>query len=103
MKIDKIKKVAIVAFLLCSFSLISCNNEGIKLNKGAVVENIDGVYKNLNLNDERYEKLNEKKVILFFDYISGNYIFKEHGKFKAFFSGKEIELNSLDGSEEKYK
>ena len=52
MKIDKIKKVAIVAFLLCSFSLISCNNEGInikenvegiKLNKGAVVENIDSV------------------------------------------------------------
>ncbi|MDY4078374.1 MAG: hypothetical protein SOY42_06255 [Clostridium sp.] len=112
MKIDKIKKVAIIAFLLCSFSLISCNNEGInikenvegiKLNKGAVVENIDSTYKNLNLNDERYEKLNEKKVILFFDYINGNYIFKEDGKFKAFFSGKEIELNSLDGSEEKYK
>ena len=69
MKIDKIKKVAIVAFLLCSFSLISCNNEGInikenvegiKLNKGAVVENIDGTYKNLNLNDERYEKSHEK-------------------------------------------
>ena len=101
-----------VSFLVCSFSLISCsdkevnikeNVEGIKLNKGAVVENIDNTYKNLNLNEGTYEKVKENKVIVFYDYINNNYIFKEDGKFKAFFSGKEIELNSLDGSEEGFK
>ena len=50
MKFNRIRNLVMVSFLVCSFSLISCsdkevnikeNVEGIKLNKGAVVENID--------------------------------------------------------------
>lgn len=100
MKFNRIRNLVMVSFLVCSFSLISCsdkevnikeNVEGIKLNKGAVVENIDNTYKNLNLNEGTYEKVKENKVIVFYDYINNNYIFKEDGKFKAFFSGKEID------------
>ena len=70
MKFNRIRNLVMVSFLVCSFSLISCsdkevnikeNVEGIKLNKGAVVENIDNTYKNLNLNEGTYEKVKENK------------------------------------------
>lgn len=113
MKFNKMNKLVIAAFLLCSFSFISCNEginnikekkiEGITLNKGAVVENINGTYKNLNLSEGNYTPVGEEKIIVLFDYINGNYIFKEDEKFKAFFSGKEIELESLTGKEKELR
>lgn len=112
MKKCKFVKLIYIITLICPLFLISCGEneednkkdkmEGIKLNKGAIVENYNGEYSNLNIDNDKYIGINEEKTIAFYDYESKNYIYSENNKYKAFYFGEEIELISLKGNEVKY-
>ncbi len=112
MKKCKLSKLIYIITLICPLFLISCSEskednekdkvEGINLNKGAIVENYNGEYKNLNIDNNEYIKINESKAIAFYDDESKNYIYSENNKYKAFYLGKEIELTPLKGNEIKY-
>lgn len=112
MKKCKFVKLIYIIALICPLLLISCGEDkednkddkkaGIELNKGSVVENYNGEYKNLNIDNDEYIEINESKVIALYDYESKNYIYSEGNKYKAFYSGEEIELTSLNGNEVKY-
>ena len=58
MKFSKLKKVGAICLVTCVVFMISCGKngeqskkvDGVKLNKGSVIQNIDGNYINLNFN-----------------------------------------------------
>lgn len=96
--------IGVVGIVLSSAVLVSCGSatneevepvEGIKLNIGAVVENIDGEYYNFNYDNGKYVKNNSDELIGLYDYKSNNYVFQEEDKFKAFTNGKIVEIDGL--------
>lgn len=103
MSISRSKRFSVVGILFCSLFLMSCNSpsddvevvEGIKLNRGSVIENDSGNYSNYNYLNGEYKKVESDEVIASYDHESGSYISQKEGKYIAFHSGKEIELSNI--------
>lgn len=103
--------IKLIGVILCSFFLISCgdnnkneeNNidiEPIVLNKGAVVENENGIYQNYNLEEGKYKKLQNNNVILAYNSFSGNYISEKEGKYVGVYDNTEVDLQSIGNMDE---
>jgi len=101
MKRHKRAKYMIFNVVFSSFLLISCGNheepkiDGVKLNKGAIIQNDDGSYKNYNLQDGKYNKIDSDETIRLYDNIDGNYVSEKSGKYFCFYNGKIKELNDM--------
>ncbi|HEY5524899.1 MAG TPA: hypothetical protein VIK26_06135 [Clostridium sp.] len=101
MKRHKRAKYMIFGIVFSSLILISCGiHEGakidaIKLNKGAIIENDDGSYKNYNLQDGKYNKIDSEETIRLYDNIDGNYVSEKDGKYFSFYNGEIKELKSI--------
>lgn len=104
MKISRSRRIRAIGILFCSLFLMSCSKpsddveivEGIKLNKGAIIENDGGNYSNYNYIKGKYEKVNNNEVIGLYEHNSDNYIAQKDGKYIVFYSGKIIELSNIE-------
>ena len=104
MKISRSRRIGAIGILFCSLFLMSCSKpsddveivEGIKLNKGAIIENDRGNYSNYNYINGKYEKVNDDEVIGLYEHNSDNYIAQKDGKYIVFYSGKKIELSNIE-------
>jgi hypothetical protein len=102
MKRHKRAKYVIFSVVFSSFLLISCGSpevgkiEGVKLNKGAIIQNDDGSYKNYNLQDGKYNKIESEETIRLYDNIDGNYVSEKNGKYFYFYDGEIKELKNLE-------
>ena len=102
MKRHKRAKYMIFGIVFSSLLLISCGNheedkiDGVKLNKGAIIQNDDGSYKNYNLQDGKYNKIESEETIRLYDNIDGNYVSEKNGKYFCFYNGKIKELDSIE-------
>lgn len=107
MKLNRLKFGGMICVLFCSLFFISCNNkekptevvEGVKVNKGSIIEIVQGDYYNYNLIDGSYKTIQGDERIGLYDYLSGNYIFQEEGKYIAFYNGKKVVLENVSFSD----
>jgi hypothetical protein len=102
------KKIMSIIICACTIStvLLSCGNkteheqefERIKINKGSVIDNINGGYCNLNYLEGKYEKVNNLKdeVIGIYDYKSGNYLMESNDKYIAINNDKITNLDNIE-------
>lgn len=101
MKRHKRAKYMVFGIVFSSLLLISCGiHEGakidaVKLNKGAIIQDDDESYKNYNLQDGKYNKIDSEETIRLYDNIDGNYVSENDGKYFSFYNGKIKELNSI--------
>ena len=101
MKRHKRAKYMIFGIVFSSLILISCGIhegvkiDGVKLNKGAIIENDDGSYKNYNLKDGKYNKIDSEETIRLYDNIDGNYVSEKGGKYFEYTSPTSSALSSL--------
>lgn len=104
MSIKRSWRLGVLSVLFCSLFIISCGNkdenldkiEGIKLNKGSLIETENGSYHNYNFENGKYTKLDKEEVIGLYDYKSGNYIAQKGEKYIAFYDGKIVDLNIIE-------
>ncbi|MDS0527317.1 hypothetical protein NNC19_16625 [Clostridium sp. SHJSY1] len=98
-------KYKVFAVVLGSLFLISCKSsneekkiDGVKIEKGAIIQNENGTYSNYDLQDGKYQKLESDELVSLYDSASGNYITQKDGKFNSFYLGniKELKDVSLD-------
>ncbi|PRR82941.1 hypothetical protein [Clostridium vincentii] len=109
MKRHKKAKYIVFGIVFSSLLLNSCGIneeakiEGVKLNKGAIIQNDDGYYKNYNLQDGKYNQIDSEETIRLYDNIDGNYISEKDGKYFSFYNGKIEELKSIGSGDSNLK
>ncbi|WP_143314375.1 hypothetical protein [Clostridium sp. HBUAS56017] len=87
--------------VLCSLFLMSCEShvekkvDGVKLEKGAIIQNEGGIYSNYNLHEGSFNKIENDEIISLFDSKSGNYITQKDGKYSSYYLGKVEELKGV--------
>ena len=102
------RKIIAIIICACTIStvLLSCGDkieheqefERIKINKGSVIDNINGSYSNLNYLEGKYEKIDNLKdeVIGVYDYKSGNYLIESNDKYIAINNDKITNLDNIE-------
>lgn len=109
MKRHKRARYMVFGIVFSSLLLISCGIhkeekiDGIKLNKGAIIQNDDGGYKNYNLQDGKYNKIESEEIIRLYDKIDDNYISEKDGKYFSFYKGEIKELTNIGVSDSNLK
>lgn len=109
MKRHKRARYMIFGVVFSSLFLVSCINhendkiEGVKLNKGAIIQNDDGSYKNYNLQDGKYNKIENEETIRLYDIIDGKYVSEKNGKYFCFYDGKMKKLDNIKSSDSNLK
>lgn len=100
MKKKGIKIAFLINCILLSCILFyGCNNkvkeenkvekDNVKLLNGAIVKEDIDEYSIYNLIDDKYEKVNTKYAIIFYNLQSGNFIYNENGKYKVSYNNSE--------------
>jgi len=109
MKRHKRTKYMVFGVVFSSFLLISCGSheeykiDGVKLNKGAIIQNDDESYKNYDLQDGKYNKIENEETIRLYDNIDGNYVSEKNGKYFCFYDGQIKELNNIKSTDSNLK
>jgi hypothetical protein len=107
MKGFKRAKYRALVVVLCSLFLMSCESnvekkvDGVKLEKGAIIQNEGGTYSNYNLHEGKFNKVENDELISLYDSTSGNYITQKDGKYSSFYLGnikelKDVNLKDID-------
>lgn len=100
MKKSRIYVLFIAAVSFSCLTLTGCGKENntvieekIEISSGSVLIEENGEYKNYNLEDEKYSKLDADKTIIEYDKDSGKYIYNSNGE-KYLYNNKEsIKIN----------
>ncbi|MGL5378717.1 hypothetical protein [Clostridium sp.] len=100
MKKSRIYVLFIAAVSFSCLTLTGCGKENntvieekIEISSGSVLIEENGEYKNYNLEDEKYSKLDTDKTIIEYDKDSGKYIYNSNGE-KYLYNNKEsIKIN----------
>lgn len=88
------KFVLVSLILLLMNTIYGCKNKTedikkIEIDNGAIAIEYDGEYEIYNLNNEKYERLENDYIITSYDSESNNFIFNKDGEFKISYLGKE--------------
>lgn len=102
MKHKKTNKIIVVALIVAMFTALitGCSKDEdenvsvdkITLSKGAIIEEVNDGYRNFELKDNSYYKLEYEEAIVLYDEISGNYIYNKDRKLYASAYNEDFEI-----------